>query len=464
MTARPSTEGEPVPSHRPARWRTAAVALTLVVGLPACAAPRPPRSPTPVEQTPERLRDGPDPSPSPSPASAWSVSLRRIDHEVGETGQLIVIPDERELRAVDRGTGQERWRHPLDGGYRYVIADGSIVAGDNDGDGVEVLDALTGATRWRADSSQDVVVQGTVVHARECVGAGTKATCVIIGRELESGRQLWKLPSDRFARVSDVTLGARLPYAPAAGRYVVVRLSTSARAATYTPVAPTTGRAGAGRLPNRAWFGFAADDLLVSTDHDPPEGDGRCTVSIASVDARTGAKGWSGAVYSGRREDGECAKRLAHPRSGRELIGAGTRLVAVTADERPQLVDLRTGRTVWQGANAGVPIDGDDRSVLVRDTADTGALALLDLATGASRWTAPDPALPGTSASWRSAVTAGLVAVSGAEDERPMVLVYEVDTGRQLGRFPGWLAGAGTDWVAVSHAGTGGLAVDLHTF
>jgi hypothetical protein len=45
-----------------------------------------------------------------------------------------------------------------------------------------------------------------------------------------------------------------------------------------------------------------------------------------------------------------------------------------------------------------------------------------------------------------------------------MVLVYEVDTGRQLGRYPGWLVGAGTDWVAVSRSGAGGLTVDLYTF
>lgn len=173
---------------------------------------------------------------------------------------------------MDRRTGQERWRHPFDGSFRYVIAGGSVVVSDNDDGGVEVLDVVTGVTRWRAAGSQDVVVHGQAVYARDCVGVGVAATCVITGRELDSGRQLWKLPSDRFARVSDVTLGARPPYAPATGRYVVVRLSTSARAATYTPVVPTTGRTGVGRLPNRAWFGFAADDLLVSTDHDPPKG------------------------------------------------------------------------------------------------------------------------------------------------------------------------------------------------
>ncbi|MFI9639132.1 PQQ-binding-like beta-propeller repeat protein [Micromonospora sp. NPDC051925] len=458
------------PSHRPARWRITAGALSLVVGLVGCTGPRAERSERPerpsvrVEETQESLR-GRATSPDPEgPLPAWSVSVRRLDQELGETGQVIVVPDERELRAVDRATGQDRWRHPFTTGYRYVIAGGSIVASDNDDGGMEVLDTATGATRWRAAQSQDVVVHEQVVYARECAGTGSSATCVIIGRDVQSGRQLWKLPADRFARVSDVTIGGRTPYAPPTGRYVTVRLGTAARSAAYTPVAPTTGRAGAGRLPNRAWYGFVAGDLMVGTDNDPPRGDQRCTVSIATVNAATGVKGWSGVVFSGRKEDGECAKRLADDRSGLTLIGTGTRLVAVTADGRPQLVDLRTGRTVWTGVATGVPIDGDDRSVLVRSNADAGGLALLDLATGAPRWTAPDPALSGASASWRSTVTEGLVAVSAAEDDRPFVLVYEARTGRQLGRYPGWLAGAGKDWVAVSHSGADGLAVDLHTF
>ncbi|KWV34041.1 outer membrane protein assembly factor BamB family protein [Micromonospora rifamycinica] len=455
------------PSHRPARGRTVAVALSLLLGLCGCAVPRAERTerppPAPVEPTQESLRDGTAPASPQGPRPAWSTPVGRLDQEVGESGPLIILPDQRELRAVDRATGQDRWRHPFTTGYRYVIAGGSIVAGGEDGV-VEVLDTTTGATRWRAAGSQDVVVDRQGVYARECTGDGDAATCAIVGRDVQSGRRLWKIPTDRFARVSDVSLGARRPYAAAPGRYVVVRLSAAGRPATYAPVAPTTGRTGAGRLPNRAWYGFLAGDLLVSTDNDPPEGDRRCTVSVTSVHAATGGRGWSGAVYSGRRENGECAKRLADQRSGQTLIGSGTRLVAVTADERPQLVDLRTGGTVWRGSAAGVPVDGDDRSVLVRGTADAGELALLDLATGVPRWTAPDPGLAGTSASWRSTVTEGLVAVSGAEDDRPQVLVYDVPTGRQLGRYPGWLAGAGRDWVAVSRSGAGGLAVELHTF
>ncbi|MFV2116607.1 PQQ-binding-like beta-propeller repeat protein [Micromonospora sp. LOL_025] len=411
--------------------------------------------------TQESLRGSETGAEQEGPEPIWSMTADRLDQPLTQLGQVIVVPDERELRAVDRSTGQDRWRHPFPVSYQYAVAGDLIVLSASNGGPLEVLDAATGATRWRAEDTQDVVVQQQVVYDRECVGTGRSAKCVVIARDVRDGRQLWKLPADRFARVTDEALGVRAPHAAPTGRYVAVRLDGR----TYTTVATTTGRAGAGRLPSRAWHGFVAEGLLVTTDHDPPRDDRRCTVSIATADAATGARGWSGEVFSGRREDGECAKRLAHDRSGLALLGAGTRLVAVTAAGRPQVIDLRTGRTQWEGAASGVPVDGDDRSVLVRRTADEGELALLDAATGATRWSAPDPGLSGTSASWRSSVTKRLVAVSGAAGERPVVLVHDVSTGRQLGRYPGWLAGAGDDWVAVSHSGgPDGTALGLYAF
>ncbi|MEW2380286.1 PQQ-binding-like beta-propeller repeat protein [Micromonospora sp. NPDC047812] len=436
----------------------------MIIGLTACTGPRtePPERPAPrVEVTQESLRGGDTGAEREGPEPIWSVTADRLDQPLTQLGQVVVVPDGRELRAVDRATGQDRWRHPFPVSYQYTVAGDLIVLSASDGGPLEVLDAATGATRWRAEDTQDVVVQQQVVYDRECVGTGRSAKCVVVARDVRDGRQLWKLPADRFARVSDEALGVRAPYAAPTQRYVAARLNGR----TYTTVAPTTGRVGAGRLPSRAWYGFVADGLLVTTDNDPPRGDRRCTVSIATVAAATGARGWSGEVFSGRREDGECAKRLAHDHSGLTLIGSGTRLVAVTAAGRPQMVDLRTGRKQWEGVTSGVPVDGDDRSVLVRRTADEGELALLDAATGATRWSAPDPGLSGTSASWRSSVTGRLVAVSGAAGGRPVVLVHDASTGRQLGRYPGWLAGAGDDWVAVSHSGgPDGIALDLYAF
>ncbi|MEH0972835.1 PQQ-binding-like beta-propeller repeat protein [Micromonospora sp. CPCC 205546] len=410
--------------------------------------------------TQESLRGGETHAEREGPAPTWSVRADRLDQPMTQVGQVIVVPDRRELRAVDRHTGHDRWRRPFPMSYQYAVAGALIVVSARNGGPLEVLDAATGATRWRATDTEDVVVHQQAVHHRQCVGTGRSAKCVLIARDVGDGRQLWKLSTDRHARVSDEALGNRNPHATPARRYVAARLNVG----TYTAVVSTTGRSGA-ELPSRAWYGFVAGDLLVSTDHDPPRGDSQCTVSIATVDAATGAKGWSGAVFSGRRENGECAKRLAHHRSGLFLIGSGTRLVAVSAAGRPQLIDLRTGKVQWQGAAAGVPIDGDARSVLVRRTADAGELALLDMTTGATRWSAPDPGMSGTSANWPSTVTGRLAVVGGATDGRAAVLVYDVSTGRELGRYPGSLAGAGDDWVAVrTTGGPDGGTLDLHVF
>jgi len=44
--------------------------------------------------------------------------------------------------------------------------------------------------------------------------------------------------------------------------------------------------------------------------------------------------------------------------------------------------------------------------------------------------------------------------------------VYDADTGRLRGRFPSWLAGAGDDWVAVTHGADTAdqLIVEFWTF
>jgi len=124
----------------------------------------------------------------------------------------------------------------------------------------------------------------------------------------------------------------------------------------------------------------------------------------------------------------------------------------LTEDGHPQVFDLATGRTVWRGDAKGVPIDGDGRTLLIRDHTDEESLSLLDFATGRLLWTAPDPGLKGTSASRRIAITGRLIAVSGAVGTRPHVLVYRVEDGRKLGLFPGWLHGLGEDWAAIGHS------------
>ena len=178
------------------------------------------------------------------------------------------------------------------------------------------------------------------------------------------------------------------------------------------------------------------------TDNDPPPSERRCTVAVTSV-VVDGTNQRTTTAFSGRHADNSCERALADTDNGQATLGSGTRIAVSSADGRPQVLDLATGAITWTAAAPGVPIDGDGNALLVRSHADTGDLALLDFASGRQRWTAPDAGLPGTSASWNSAVTGGLVAVTGAADDHPFVNVYDADTGRLRGRFPSWLAGRG---------------------
>jgi hypothetical protein len=149
------------------------------------------------------------------------------------------------------------------------------------------------------------------------------------------------------------------------------------------------------------------------------------------------------------------------------MLGFGSAVAAVNRTGRTTLTDITTGETRWTAAEPGVPLAGDDRTLLVRDNAETGAIGLLDLRDGRRLWTAPDPGLPGSSASWECAVAGDLVAVMGATGGRPYVLVFDARTGRQLARRGGWLTGIGEDWVMVSTgvgAQAGRLSLYMLTF
>nr|GID83532.1 hypothetical protein Ade03nite_24560 [Actinoplanes derwentensis] len=204
-----------------------------------------------------------------------------------------------------------------------------------------------------------------------------------------------------------------------------------------------------GRLTTLGWYLVAAGDTLVATEHDTPGRD--CAVTVTAVDGRTGTSAWNGTLYSRLRADGECQKTLGRPYDGGPvLFGSGSAVASVTRTGRTTLTDVTTGTVRWTADQAGTPIAGDDRRLLVRDNAESGPVALLDLADGRRLWTVPDPGLPGTSASWDSAVAGDLVAVMGATGDRPYVQIHDAATGRQLARRGGWLTGLGDGWAMVS--------------
>ena len=356
--------------------------------------------------------------------------------------------------AVSRSGGKELWRRPVPEDYSFSIASGLVVIQETNEGPLEVVDPATGSTRWRsAKPARFVVTQDAVYSHCDRDESKYLKGCSITSRDVRNGRERWNIHSQTFD-VNDKFIGARAPYAPITGPYVAAGIGERDR--PWAALDVRSGRPLRGRAQlERGWYNLAVGRTLIATDHDPRLGDQRCTVSIVAVNADTGSKKWSGSVFSGRSKAGECQKTLVPRAAGMILIGAGSRIAASTDGGTPQVFDLATGRTVWEGTAPGVPVDGDRRTLLVRRYADEGGLTLLDFASGRVRWSAPDPGLSGQSASWKSSVTSRLVAVSGAAGDRPHVLVYRVSDGQRLGRFPGWLAGLGEDWVAVIHSATG---------
>jgi outer membrane protein assembly factor BamB len=430
------------------RWTAVGIALTIAIGMGGCQ----PSGPSPVEtgsgDAADSLRDGP-------PAS-WSLEVSTGEHHVVAAGDVVVVTDHNAILGLDLSSGSQQWRREVDGPYSIQIAEDDLVVQETEKGGIEVFDPATGDTRWqvsRRKLGEDVAVYREAIYSSICRTAPGEPTCSITARGIRDGHTLWTTPSapeNHATSINRYRIGTPEPYAPTSGSHLVAWINGEER--PYAALDSTTGTMLPGQAAAGGWYTFAIGNLLVTTNHDPPEGDANCTVRMVAVDARDGDERWSGTVFSGRREDNACEGFLG-PYEEYEVIGARPRIAAVTAAGTPQVVDLRTGQAEWEASTPGVPIDGDERTLLVRDYADAGELAVLDFTTGEQRWSAPDPGLSGQSASWDSAVTDGLVAVNGASGDRPFVLVYDADTGQQLGQFPSWLAGAGDDWVAVTHGG-----------
>ncbi|WP_433472373.1 PQQ-binding-like beta-propeller repeat protein [Spirillospora sp. CA-142024] len=375
------------------------------------------------------------------PPAAWSLSVPTGESTTAIVGRVAVIANDRAVLGVDPGSGRELWRVPSGEDDEVDVAGALIVhrqkTSTADTVRFTVIDPANGRTLWQDGPVGKVQATQDSVLTTVC---GEGDSCKITRRDLRTGKVQWRLQGDDVW-LANAWIGVRRPLVPDTGRLFASRRGDG------RPLPP----AGIERSDTAGWYTVVVGRTLITTDHDPESGDENCTVTISARQAGTAHHMWTRKVYSGQKADGECERRLAPSSTGLDLIGDGHRIAASTDTGRPQVFDLASGRTIWRGDAPGIPIDGDGHTLLVRELADTGALTSMDFATGRVLWKAPDPGLSGESASWQTAVTQRRIAVSGAEDDHPFVLVYDAATGRRLGRFPGWLEGLGNDWVAIGH-------------
>jgi outer membrane protein assembly factor BamB len=394
---------------------------------------------------------GPEPEPWEGPSASWSMQLPTGMSTAVMVGGVLVVHHEETVFGADAETGEKVWSLPP---ARLRVSGDLIVLSEHEEleesrvEGFSVADPATGRVLWRKGPVSGLRVAEDAVFTTVC---REDDECTVTRHDRRGGEPRWSIRGE--VRLGGDDFGARLPFTPATGSYLFTDLREDGGEPFWGVRDAASGRPVRGRVTRRGWYEVVAGRALVSVDNTPPEGDDRCAVTLTAIDAESGRGKWKGEVFNGRNAQGKCESRPVGFQTGHSVfIGAGSRIAAVTEDGYPQVFDLATGRTVWRGDAQGVPIDGDGRTLLVRRHTDRGSLALLDFATGRVLWTAPDPGLEESSASWRTAVTGRLVAVSGADGDRPHVLVHRVEDGRRLGRFPGWLQGLGEDWAAIGHS------------
>ncbi|MFF2083533.1 PQQ-binding-like beta-propeller repeat protein [Nocardia sp. NPDC058176] len=429
------------------------------------------------------------PTPVPSSSSAptttttpvnrpavWSIDFDLGAAEVAVVGDVVITPRKSSFIAVDRASGRERWRRDqkiTNGvGFEYRISGELVVlserrAASSDPTLFEVIEVATGRTRWQA-SANYLNVYGDAVYQTQCTAMGTSdVQCTTMRHDIADGKATWPRPAD--GTLGDDKIGTWHQQAPPESEHLPIWVGSSPAGPEDRPwasVATATGHVLPGRSANHAWYAFSVGELLINTDHDRNED--RCEIALEAINGSTGTRQWSASVHGGRRkENNECQKRL----SGSELtpvIGTGSRIAAVTADGTPQLFDLTTGSTVWTASDRGTPLDGDERSLLVSEFADQGALSLLDLETGKTKWSVPDPGFAPYPSDRTTFLVGDRVVVggpirTGEYAGRPTTIIYDRETGREIDRHVGWLQGAGADWLALAvSTGSGPDELQFH--
>ncbi len=390
---------------------------------------------------------------------AWSTELALEDRPVAAVaGRTLVVHDGSTLRGLSLD-GRDLWRAEVPADSLLGIAGEHIVVHAPGEDGVRVIDVGTGEDRWRDSKAGDLAVFGDTVYSSRCAVGDT---CRVTAREVSDGTVRWDVPAARQASVQSDAVGVPYPHVPpAARRLALVTMPDGPSGDRWvTPVEAATGKPLSRRAEFHTWHAFIAGDVMVVTDHDS-EPD--CGVAMRGYDVKTGDQRWSTLAYSARDTGGDCDKFLAPGESGMDAIGDGRTVVAVTRGGKPQLLDLRTGRTVWTAAEPGVPISGQGRFLLARDTADRGPLRPYDTDSGSRSavWKAPDPL-------WDDRLEVAvhredaLVTAKLANRTASGVIRYDLATGDPEATYLGSYAGSGDGWLATYQQDESGDTWRLH--
>lgn len=282
-----------------------------------------------------------------------------------------------------------------------VCADGELPAAG-------ALDLATGEVRWVACSSAErwrsiLGVSDEVVLVSE---AGDSPESQTVGLSAADGAERWRRPTTKG--VGDI------PRGPVAGGGVVVRVTDAG-----------TGLVGLDVLTgDEVWRVQGAVQVLGQNETVAVVADTVVTggpPGVRGLDRATGAEVWSSEVRFGDSSGVGVAR-------GPAAVWDDT--IAVPTDRTLTALDMATGATRWTAVQTDHPEAAD--GVVVGATPAAGGargIRALDAATGAVLWEAPGQSSYGD----LLAVGDGIVAVTA--NDRPEIVGYELDTGNERWRI-----------------------------
>ena len=328
---------------------------------------------------------------------------------------------------------------------------------------VYVHDLATGKLLWKR-GADSVATFFDAVYTANCSKPCAPSSsfrcdadpCPLSRRHLRTGSEEWTILAGAIPRVARSKLGPSgvgFLTAPKPGTSLI--LLSGAKGKYRTSVMdPSTGALQASIDGNVAPTTTITDRTLVRF---APESRG-CKHVLQGVDTRSGETRWETEIYTrvsgSGADDKACPGQLAPSNGAHEMLGVPpATLFSTDAGNRPIAVDLDTGIVRWRGAAVAVPVDGNERIVLVRDVTDIstpmrdrsekGALAALDASSGKRLWLRPASSSPA-----RQAVLGDAV-LEAREGEN--VTVLDAKTGAERWRaLPGSLIGAGLGWFVVA--------------
>jgi outer membrane protein assembly factor BamB len=421
-------------------------------------------------------------------APVWTIPTADeplLARAAGESTMIVVTRSE--ILAVDRGTGAQRWRSSIPEKLdiaaqslddRLVITQDAVVllggSPQRTPTSAAVLDLATGQQRFAVEKKAEsagvgeqpkpdvagmAVTNGTLLYAR-CV-----LVCRFEARDLSTGQIRWAGEAPGNFVVMPVaarrTLFEQYEYVDsnrAAEPTVVIAGRNPYTASTppqtqyrYTVLDARTGQ------PVGEWNGddghlnsVIVDGVLFSLGY-------LCRDRLQATDARTGRRLWEAASECGAVDltggiSGGGPNRPPAVVDGQSLIFAPGKL--------PQLVDMKTGAVRWTSGSVAAPIGVANGAVVQRVTpSQDGDVVSVDHATGAERWRFRPPLGDEVKEYWleRAAVLGDAVVLCGTEfahRDSPVVLrVLDPATGRER-----WysrdaqLIGAGSGWIMAARA------------